>query len=137
MRPGELLNARHLIFAGNRRLAHIWLIDGKQRRRVIGVARRIVGSDISVIQPFSLKARPPCAKPSARRPLVITSGYRTAASASISSCVVAQLVQKRTTVWVSSYFSQYSIEACSRMRAMSSLGRITNCWFVGVSKKNW
>ncbi len=32
----------------------------------------------------------------------------------MSSCVVAQLVQKRTTVWVSSYFSQYSIEACSR-----------------------
>ncbi len=136
--PGELLNARHLVFAGYRRLAHIWLIDGKQRRRVIGrrqANRRLGHLGHTTLLPQ--KQGPPCAKPSARRPLVITSGYRTAANASMSSCVVAQLVQKRTTVWVSSYFSQYSIEACSRMRAMSSLGRITNCWLVGVSKKNW
>ena len=136
--PGELLNARHLVFAGNRRLAHIRLIDGKQRRRVFGrrqANRRLGHLGHTTLLPQ--KQRPPCAKPGARRPLVITSGYRTAANASMSSCVVAQLVQKRTTVWVSSYFSQYSIEACSRMRAMSSLGRITNCWFVGVSKKNW
>ena len=136
--PGELLNARHLVFAGNRRLAHIRLIDGKQRRRIIGrrqANRRLGHLGHTTLLPQ--KQRPPCAKPSARRPLIITSGYRTAANASISSCVVAQLVQKRTTVWVSSYFSQYSIAACSRMRAMSSLGRITNCWLVGVSKKNW
>ena len=97
--PGELLNARHLVFAGNRRLAHIRLIDGKQRRRIIGrrqTNRRIGHLGHTTLPPQ--KQRPPCAKPSARRPLVITSGYRTAANASMSSCVVAQLVQKRTTV---------------------------------------
>ena len=97
--PGELLNARHLVFAGNRRLAHIWLIDGKQRRRVFGrrqANRRLGHLGHTTLLPQ--KQRPPCAKPSAGRPLVITSGYRTAASASMSSCVVAQLVQKRTTV---------------------------------------
>ena len=136
--PGELPNARHLVFAGYRRLAHIWLIDGKQRRRIIGrrqANRRLGHLGHTTLLPQ--KQRPPHAKPRRRTALVITSSYRTAANASMSSCVVAQLVQKRTTVWVSSYFSQYSIEACSRMRAMSSLGRITNCWLVGVSKKNW
>ena len=135
--PGELLNARHLVFAGNRRLAHIRLVNGKQLRRIIGrrqANRRLGHLGHTTLLPQ--KQRPPCAKSKRRATLVITSSYRTAASASISSCVVAQLVQKRTTVWASSYFSQYSIEACSRMRTISSLGKITNCWFVGVSKKN-
>ena len=139
--PSELLNARHLVFAGNRRLEHVRLIDGKQRRRVIGrrqTNRRLGHHGFLGHKPFPLKSKGrPTPIPGAGRPLVITSAYRTAASASMSSWVVAQLVQKRTTVWVSSYFSQYSIAACSRMRAMSSLGRITNCWLVGVSKKNW
>ena len=34
--PGKLLNARHLVFAGDHRLEHIRLIDSQQRRRVIG-----------------------------------------------------------------------------------------------------
>ena len=97
--PGELLNARHLIFAGNRRLAHIRLIDGKQRRRIIGrrqANRRLGHLCHTTLLPKS-KGRP-APSSGAGRPLVITSGYRTAANASISSCVVAQLVQKRTTV---------------------------------------
>ena len=139
--PGKLLNARHLVFAGNRRLAHVWLVNGKQRRRVVGrrqTNRRLGHHGFLGHKPFPLKSKGRLTpNQGARRPFVITSTYRTAANASMSSCVVAQLVQKRTTVWVSSYFSQYSIAACSRMRAMSSLGRITNCWLVGVSKKNW
>ena len=97
--PGELLNARHLVFAGNRRLAHIRLIDGKQRRRIIGrrqANRRLGHLGHTTLLPKS-KGRP-APSSGAGRPLVITSGYRTAANASISSCVVAQLVQKRTTV---------------------------------------
>ena len=97
--PSELLNARHLVFAGNRRLAHIRLIDGKQRRRIIGrrqANRRLGHLGHTTLLPKS-KGRP-APSPGAGRPLVITSGYRTAANASISSCVVAQLVQKRTTV---------------------------------------
>ena len=110
--PGELLNARHLVFAGNRRLAHIRLIDGKQRRRVFGrrqTNRRLGHLGHTTLLP---KAKATLRQTRRRVALVITSGYRTAASASMSSCVVAQLVQKRTTVWVSSYFSQYSIAAC-------------------------
>ena len=67
--PGELLNARHLVFAGNRRLAHIRLIDGKQRRRIIGrrqANRRLGHLGHTTLPPQ--KQRPPCAKPSARRP---------------------------------------------------------------------
>ena len=97
--PSELLNARHLVFAGNRRLAHIRLIDGKQRRRIIGrrqANRRLGHLGHTTLLPKS-KGRP-APSSGAGRPLVITSGYRTAANASISSCVVAQLVQKRTTV---------------------------------------
>lgn len=63
-----------------------------------GVARRIVGSDISVIQPFSPKAKATLRQTQRNAALVIASSYRTAANASMSSCVVAQLVQKRTTV---------------------------------------
>ena len=68
--PGELLNARHLVFAGNRRLAHIRLIDGKQRRRIIGrrqANRRLGHLGHTTLLPQK-KQRPPCAKPSAGRP---------------------------------------------------------------------
>lgn len=52
------------------------------------------------------------------------------------SCV-AQLVQKRTTVWVSSYFSQISYEYFCANLSICSQVRIGNCWLVEESLSIW
>ena len=53
---------------------------------------------LAIYEPYVQKARLPRAASQRKAAFIIIPTYRTAARASMSSCVVAQLVQKRTTV---------------------------------------
>ncbi len=56
-------------------------------------------------------------------------------NASTSSFVVAQLVAKRITVWVSSYFSQKPNSTCFSRRVIRASSTIQNTWLVGEPKQ--